>query len=154
MAPKTCLQRPFLALQDSARNMRFSINFFTSIGLGGLTDVLRQRLKDLPALLLAQKAKEAPPESESGSGSDSDSDSDSSDSSSTDVSSSSSDSSDSDSASRYVSGAYSRAFGAAIFLFPAKRSLRSAIPGIASFAWLDTIRSRSLVFSRVNDGRI
>ena len=31
--------------RDSPRNMRFSINFFTSIGLGGLTDALRAHLK-------------------------------------------------------------------------------------------------------------
>ena len=31
--------------KDSPRNMRFSINFFTSIGLGGLTDEMRAYLK-------------------------------------------------------------------------------------------------------------
>lgn len=40
---------------DTARNMRFSINFFTSIGLGGLTDDMRQKLKDLPRLLQQQQ---------------------------------------------------------------------------------------------------
>ena len=34
--------------RDSPRNMRFSINFFTSIGLGGLTDALRAHLKARP----------------------------------------------------------------------------------------------------------
>lgn len=33
--------------QDTPRNMRFSINFFTSIGLGGLTDDMREHLKVL-----------------------------------------------------------------------------------------------------------
>lgn len=31
--------------RDTPRNMRFSINFFTSIGLGGLTDNMRAYLK-------------------------------------------------------------------------------------------------------------
>jgi pre-mRNA-splicing factor CWC22 len=31
--------------RDAPRSMRFSINFFTSIGLGGLTDALRAHLK-------------------------------------------------------------------------------------------------------------
>lgn len=31
--------------KDTPRNMRFSINFFTSIGLGGLTDEMRAYLK-------------------------------------------------------------------------------------------------------------
>jgi pre-mRNA-splicing factor CWC22 len=37
--------------KDSAKNMRFSINFFTSIGLGGLTDAMREYLKNLPKVL-------------------------------------------------------------------------------------------------------
>lgn len=37
--------------KDSAKNMRFAINFFTSIGLGGLTDTMREFLKDLPRIL-------------------------------------------------------------------------------------------------------
>lgn len=36
--------------RDSPRNMRFSINFFTSIGLGGLTDALRKHLAELPKI--------------------------------------------------------------------------------------------------------
>eukprot|EP00890_Picochlorum_soloecismus_P004799 jgi/Picsp_1/531/NSC_00528-R1_pre-mrna-splicing factor cwc22 homolog len=44
--------------KDSPRNMRFSINFFTSIGLGGLTDSMREFLKNLPQLLAAQRAAE------------------------------------------------------------------------------------------------
>ncbi|XP_017470039.1 PREDICTED: pre-mRNA-splicing factor CWC22 homolog isoform X2 [Rhagoletis zephyria] len=34
--------------KDNPRNTRFAINFFTSIGLGGLTDELRQFLKNAP----------------------------------------------------------------------------------------------------------
>jgi pre-mRNA-splicing factor CWC22 len=36
---------PIPCVQDTPRNMRFSINFFTSIGLGGLTDDMREHLK-------------------------------------------------------------------------------------------------------------
>lgn len=34
--------------RDNPRNTRFSINFFTSIGLGGLTNELREHLKQMP----------------------------------------------------------------------------------------------------------
>lgn len=34
--------------RDTSRNTRFAINFFTSIGLGGLTDELREHLKSIP----------------------------------------------------------------------------------------------------------
>jgi hypothetical protein len=33
--------------QDSMQNMRFSINFFTSIGLGGITDRQRELYKQV-----------------------------------------------------------------------------------------------------------
>ncbi|KAG5893705.1 hypothetical protein JTB14_017812 [Gonioctena quinquepunctata] len=44
------LQQHFAGLfpRDSPKNTRFSINFFTSIGLGGLTDELREHLKNIP----------------------------------------------------------------------------------------------------------
>jgi pre-mRNA-splicing factor CWC22 len=73
--------------KDNPKNTRFAINFFTSIGLGGLTDDLREHLKNAP--------KKVVESSDSESSSDS-SDSDSSDSSDSDTSSSS-DSSSSDS---------------------------------------------------------
>ena len=41
--------------RDTPRNMRFAINFFTSIGLGGVTDALRAHLKELPKLIAAQQ---------------------------------------------------------------------------------------------------
>ena len=41
--------------RDTPRNMRFAINFFTSIGLGGVTDALRAHLKDMPKLIAAQQ---------------------------------------------------------------------------------------------------
>jgi pre-mRNA-splicing factor CWC22 len=40
----------------------FAINFFTSIGLGGLTDILREYLKIMPRLIMNQHK---PVESES-----------------------------------------------------------------------------------------
>ena len=43
--------------KDSAKNMRFSINFFTSIGLGRLTDSMREFLKDLPRILEEARRK-------------------------------------------------------------------------------------------------
>jgi pre-mRNA-splicing factor CWC22 len=38
--------------KDSVQSARFSINFFTSIGLGALTDDLREFLKNAPKLLI------------------------------------------------------------------------------------------------------
>lgn len=37
--------------KDTPRNIRFSINFFTSIGLGGLTENMREYLKVLSSLM-------------------------------------------------------------------------------------------------------
>lgn len=74
--------------RDNPRNTRFAINFFTSIGLGGLTDELREHLKNTPKVIVPQKPEVEPDKSSSSSasssaGSDSSaSDSDSSDSSS------------------------------------------------------------------------
>lgn len=61
--------------RDSPKNTRFAINFFTSIGLGGLTDELREHLKAVP------KTMDIPiiESSSSGSSSESSSSSDSSD---------------------------------------------------------------------------
>ncbi|CAF1914902.1 hypothetical protein HID58_047799 [Brassica napus] len=78
--------------KDNPKNTRFAINFFTSIGLGGITENLREYLKNMPRLIMQQQKQVA--ESESSSGSDSSgSESDSSTSSSS-SSSSSSDESD------------------------------------------------------------
>uniref|UniRef100_H3G6X3 MI domain-containing protein n=2 Tax=Phytophthora ramorum TaxID=164328 RepID=H3G6X3_PHYRM len=86
------MQRTFAGLfpRDNPRNTRFAINFFTSIGLGGLTTDLREYLKNAPKMIMEQ-AKAAADNS------DSSSDSDSSDSSSSSSSSGSSSGSDSDS---------------------------------------------------------
>ncbi|KAM4698470.1 pre-mRNA-splicing factor CWC22 homolog [Rhinophrynus dorsalis] len=87
---------------DNPKNTRFAINFFTSIGLGGLTDELREHLKNAPKMIMTQKQNvESSDSSSSDSNSDSESssDSDSSSSSSSDSKSSSS-SSDSDASRR------------------------------------------------------
>ncbi|KAL0022308.1 hypothetical protein WJX79_009133 [Trebouxia sp. C0005] len=103
------LQEPTLQMffagifpKDTPRNMRFSINFFTSIGLGPVTDGMREHLKNLPRLIATQQPAASDSDSDSSSddsssdsSSGSDSDSDSSDSSNSDSSSSDSDSSSS-----------------------------------------------------------
>ncbi|KAK8681387.1 hypothetical protein V6N13_053791 [Hibiscus sabdariffa] len=53
--------------RDNPKNTRFSINFFTSIGLGGITENLREYLKNMPRLIMQQQE----PASGSGSGSES-----------------------------------------------------------------------------------
>ncbi|XP_002968275.2 pre-mRNA-splicing factor CWC22 homolog [Selaginella moellendorffii] len=73
--------------RDNPKNTRFAINFFTSIGLGGLTDSLREYLKNMPRFIMEQQK---PVES-------SDDESSDSESSSSEPSSSSSSESDSDS---------------------------------------------------------
>ncbi|PWA86725.1 Armadillo-type fold [Artemisia annua] len=69
--------------RDNPKNTRFSINFFTSIGLGGITENLREYLKNMPRLIMQQKPaseSENSDSSSSGSDSSSSSESDSSDS--------------------------------------------------------------------------
>ncbi|XP_072468637.1 pre-mRNA-splicing factor CWC22 homolog [Notamacropus eugenii] len=87
--------------RDNPRNTRFAINFFTSIGLGGLTDELREHLKNAPKIVIAKKqdVETSDSSSSSSSSSDSDSNSDSSDSDSDSSDSSSDSSSGSDSSS-------------------------------------------------------
>jgi len=41
--------------KDHPKNTRFSINFFTSIGLGGITESLREYLKNMPRLIMQQQ---------------------------------------------------------------------------------------------------
>ena len=60
--------------KDNPKNTRFCINFFTSIGLGGLTENLREYLKNMPRLIMQQQK----PVSDSQSGSSDSSDSESS----------------------------------------------------------------------------
>uniref|UniRef100_A0A2D4GIG5 MI domain-containing protein n=2 Tax=Micrurus corallinus TaxID=54390 RepID=A0A2D4GIG5_MICCO len=87
--------------RDNPRNTRFAINFFTSIGLGGLTDELREHLKNAPKIIMTQKQDVESSDSSSESGtSDSDEDSSSSEtsgsSSGSESTSDNTDSSDSD----------------------------------------------------------
>ncbi|THU65029.1 hypothetical protein C4D60_Mb01t32830 [Musa balbisiana] len=63
--------------KDNPKNTRFSINFFTSIGLGGITENLREHLKNMPRLIMQQQKPVTDSEDESGSSSSSSSDSDS-----------------------------------------------------------------------------
>jgi len=93
--------------RDVPRNTRYAINFFTSIGLGPLTDGLREHLKNAPKLILAQAqaeaAAKAAAEAEKG-----DESSVSSSSSSSTSSGSSSSTSSSSSSSSYSSDSRSR----------------------------------------------
>ncbi|XP_038720439.1 pre-mRNA-splicing factor CWC22 homolog [Tripterygium wilfordii] len=69
--------------RDNPKNTRFSINFFTSIGLGGITESLREYLKNMPRMIMQQQKEvlESEPESDdSGSSSSSGSDTSSSES--------------------------------------------------------------------------
>ncbi|KZT32743.1 MIF4G-domain-containing protein [Sistotremastrum suecicum HHB10207 ss-3] len=81
---------------DNPKNTRFAINYFTSIGLGVVTEEMREHLKNAPRLIMQQKALLE----QDSSSSDSDSDSDSDSSSGSDSSSDSGSSADSRSRSR------------------------------------------------------
>ena len=89
------MQEIFLGLfpRDNPRNTRFSINFFTSIGLGGLTDALRSYLKNMPKNIMSKRRADDEDKSSSGDSSSSSSDSSSSSSGSDSDSGSSSSSS-------------------------------------------------------------
>ncbi|KAJ8452536.1 hypothetical protein Cgig2_000125 [Carnegiea gigantea] len=50
--------------KDNPRNTRFSINFFTSIGLGGITENLREYLKNMPRMIMQQQKPESEDESD------------------------------------------------------------------------------------------
>ncbi|CAK7202652.1 pre-mRNA-splicing factor cwc22 [Sporothrix eucalyptigena] len=54
---------------DNARNLRFSINYFTSIGMGALTEEMRERLQNLPKPALPAVAAAPSERSRSRSGS-------------------------------------------------------------------------------------
>ncbi|CAI9776684.1 unnamed protein product [Fraxinus pennsylvanica] len=77
--------------KDNPKNTRFAINFFTSIGLGGITENLREYLKNMPRLIMQQQKPVSESDDESGSSS-SDSDASGSESKSGSSSSESSDS--------------------------------------------------------------
>ncbi|BGP54006.1 pre-mRNA-splicing factor cwc22 [Rhodotorula sphaerocarpa] len=80
---------------NNPRNTRFSINFFTSIGLGAITEGMREHLKKMPALMLEQQRRQ-----QLAAGGSSSSDSDSSSSLSSSSLSESSDYSSDDSRNR------------------------------------------------------
>lgn len=61
--------------RDNPKNTRFSINFFTSIGLGGITENLREYLKNMPRLIMQQQKPVSESESDDESGSSGSSDS-------------------------------------------------------------------------------
>ncbi|KAI0293382.1 armadillo-type protein [Russula brevipes] len=78
---------------DNPKNSRFSINYFTSIGLGALTEEMREHLKNAPRLILEQRRAMLEAESSS-SDSSSETDSSPSDGTSSDSDSESDDSHD------------------------------------------------------------
>ncbi|KAI0244609.1 pre-mRNA-splicing factor cwc22 [Massospora cicadina] len=92
--------QPGLFPTDNPKNTRFAINYYTSIGLGSLTDGLRQSLQQAAEQAAAARALR---------GQNSSDDSSTSDSSSSDSSSSSGSESDSDSASDASSSSSSEA---------------------------------------------
>ena len=80
----------FLGLfnRDSPKNIRFSINYFTSIGLGALTEELREYLENAERMILNQNALANNAESDDDEDSDDSSESSDSESSSSESSSS------------------------------------------------------------------
>jgi pre-mRNA-splicing factor CWC22 len=55
--------------KDNPKNTRFCINFFTSIGLGGLTENLREYLKNMPRMIMQQQKPVSDSDSDNESGS-------------------------------------------------------------------------------------
>jgi len=53
--------------KDNPKNTRFAINFFTSIGLGGITESLREYLKNMPRLIMQQQKPVSESDEDSGS---------------------------------------------------------------------------------------
>ncbi|KAJ7367689.1 hypothetical protein DFH08DRAFT_725703 [Mycena albidolilacea] len=75
---------------DVPKNTRFAINYFTSIGMGAVTEEMREYLKNAPKLIMEQRRAMLDAESSDSSSSDSDSDSSSDSDSDSDSSSASS----------------------------------------------------------------
>lgn len=57
--------------RDNPRNTRFAINFFTSIGLGGITEELRAHLKNMPKMIMQRPQSSSESDSSSSSSSSS-----------------------------------------------------------------------------------
>ena len=93
--------------KDNPRKTRYAINFFTSIGLGPLTDGLREHLKNAPKLIMQQAQEEAKRRALEEASDDSSSVSSTSSSSTSSMSSESSSSSDSSDYSSTSSSDYS-----------------------------------------------
>ncbi|GLU23118.1 hypothetical protein SLE2022_391470 [Rubroshorea leprosula] len=72
--------------RDNPKNTRFAINFFTSIGLGGITENLREYLKNMPRLIMQQQKAVSESESDDSPDSESESESESEPSSNSDSS--------------------------------------------------------------------
>ncbi|KAI0093712.1 hypothetical protein BDY19DRAFT_268878 [Irpex rosettiformis] len=85
---------------DNPKNTRFAINYLTSIGLGAVTEEMREYLKNAPRLIMEQRRAMLEAESSSSDSDSSDSDTDSSDSDSDSDSESDSDESESSEDSR------------------------------------------------------
>ncbi|KAJ2134435.1 pre-mRNA-splicing factor cwc22, partial [Coemansia sp. RSA 678] len=85
--------------RDNAKSIRFAINYYTSIGLGAITEEMREWLKTAPSLAAGNSSSGSDSDSDSGSGSSSGSSSSSRSGSSSSYSSSASSSSGSSSAS-------------------------------------------------------
>src|SRR3954465_8293627 len=66
--------------KSNPKNTRFAINFFTSIGLGGITENLRDYLKNMPRLIMQQQKPVLESDDDSGSSTTSSSGSSGSDS--------------------------------------------------------------------------
>jgi pre-mRNA-splicing factor CWC22 len=58
------------------KDTRFAINYFTSIGLGSLTDKMRSHLQNLPKVVVESESESGSDESSDESGSESESDND------------------------------------------------------------------------------
>lgn len=86
--------------KDNPKHTRFAINYWTSIGLGGITDDLREWLRTAPKMIMRRQREEESSSDDDSSGSSSGSDSSSSSGSDSDSDSSSGSGSDSGSDSR------------------------------------------------------
>ena len=127
--------------KDNMRSTRYAINFFTSIGLGPLTDGLREHLKNAPKLILEQAKQEALAKANKD---DDDSSVSSSSSSSSSDSSSLSSSSSSSSGSRSYSSSSSSSYSRRRRSSRGRRSRRSPSSSSSSS---DDSRSRSRSYS-------
>ena len=130
--------------RDNPRKTRYAINFFTSIGLGPLTDGLREYLKSAPKLIMQQAEAAA---KKDGNDSDESSVLSSSSSSSSSLSSSSSGSYSSSSSGSYSSyssssGSYSRRKGRGRKRGGRKRRSRSYSSSSSSSSYSRSVDSR------------